>query len=274
MLFRSHLAEAIAEQRVSAKAKELEQRIEQSERARTVLPLAESAGAAAAISIVKELAPDLAIQIGAGGKIDPDSYSAAVEADPVKAPIVAGAIQAAHQITSEIVKIYTGAVKPDPDRNPQHASLLQFGAEMERRMKSVKPSEWSDPKGRAVEDFLPSREYWTLPPAQRRNHWTFDQDDMVALAQADIRNDARQAISAEENRVNAIIAKRNGGSAPAKKPAVSQPQQPARSADPAPSKPVSPSGRGEPNLAGVTGANATGKKSSEDAWLSEFIGKG
>ena len=101
-----------------------------------------------------------------------------------------------------------------------------------------------------------------------------DQDDMVALAQADIRNDARQAISAEENRVNAIIAKRNGGSAPAKKPAVSQPQQPARSADPAPSKPVSPSGRGEPNLAGVTGANATGKKSSEDAWLSEFIGKG
>jgi len=265
-----HLAEAIAEQRVEEKAHEIEQRIQQSERVRQTEPVAASVAAEAASGIVKELGGDLAIKVNPDGRIDHASYQAALEADPIKAPIIAGAAQAAAQLSAEVVKIYSGAVKPDPDANPQHRSLLQFGADMERKMATLKPAQWDDPKGRALEDFLPSRQYWSLPAAQRHNHWTFDQDDMVNLVQADIRNDARNSMESEEKRVNTIISKRSGGVPTATSKA--QPgNSPQRENQPtAPSKPTSPSGRGQPNLAGPTGGKPGGNKTVEDSWIAGF----
>lgn len=269
-----HLAEAIAERRIAEKTRELEQKIERTEQVRRTEPVAATTGKQTAENIVKELAGDLDIKLTSNGSIDPTSYQAALEADPIKAPIIAGAAEAAHRLAAEVVKIYNGAVTPDPEKNPQHRSLLEFGASMERRMAQLKPSEWSDPKGRALEDFVPSDTYWNrMTPAQRRNHWTFDQDDMVALIAADIRNDAKRAISAEEERVNTIIAKRSGGVASATKSSAQSGRETQQNTNTATIKPTSPSGRGEPNMAGVKGGRPDMVKNSEESWLKSFLGK-
>jgi len=265
-----HLAEAIAEQLMAEKAREIEQRIQQSERARQTEPVAASVAADAANGIVKELGGDLAIKINPNGQIDHASYQAALEADPLRAPIIADAAERAAKISSEVVRIYSGAVSLDPGKNPEHLAIVKFGSLMERKMAALKPDQWNDPKGRSLEDFLPSDKFWSLTPAQRRIHWTFDQEDMVNMVRGDIEKDTKNIISAEEGRVSTIIAKRNGG-VPTATPKAQPGNAPQRENQPAaPSKPTSPSGRGQPNLAGPTGGKPGGNKTVEDSWIAGF----
>jgi hypothetical protein len=106
-------------------------------------------------------------------KIKSMPYSQAVEEFPVEAPIVAGTMAAA----SELTKIWNDVIPVD-ENNRTHAWLLQFVATEEARMKAL-PREQQLKDGR---EFLSIAEFDRLKksdPARANGYYTFDQAMLV-----------------------------------------------------------------------------------------------
>lgn len=269
-----HLAEAIAEVRVRERVAQLESKVEASERRREVEPRAAGEAARVARSVVEAIDKDaFGSLVKPDGTIDAAAAQAAEEADPIRAPIVVHAAREAARMSGEMVKLYSGVVTPDPRNNDLHRQLLNFGQEVERRMLAAKPSQWRDPRGRAHAAFLPSDEYWSLPEAQRRKHWTFDAEDMAGFVAQEVQNDAKVMIDREEKRFQTAAQKRGlgvgaGGKKPAEKNGADE-HEPDESEE----KPSSPSGRGAPNMAGPKGGTVAAKESHQKSWLDSFLGK-
>lgn len=269
-----HLAEAIAEVRVRERMAQLEGRIEASERRREVEPKAAGEAARVARSVVEAIDKDVfGSLVKADGTIDRAAAEAAEESDPIRAPIVVHAAREAARMSGEMVKLYNGVVKADPDSNPLHSQLLNFGQEVERRMLSAKPSQWKDPRGRSHSAFLPSDEYWQLSDMERRKYWTFDADDMAGFIAQEIQNDAKTMIEREEKRFTSAAQKRGMGVAAGGKKPADENGENGHEGDDSEEKPASPSGRGAPNMAGPKGGSVKTKESAQKVWLEEFLGK-
>lgn len=269
-----HMAEAIAEQRISGERQRTEERIRESETRARVIPQAEREGSRAATNLAKTVGgKEFAGLVNADGTVNKEKFSEINAADPIRAPIVAQAATAAANLSSEVVKLYNGVVKHDPKNNPMHQHIAEFGSEMEQRMKQVDPKKWVDSRGRKQQDFVTSVEYQKLSREERRTHWTFDQQDMVELMTLDLQSEAQKIISAEESKIEAFAKRRGFQPVATKKEAVAT--TPSRIFEPtvAVEKPHSPSSSTEPKMAGVKGLPRSDGEKLQDAFFKNWIGR-
>ena len=271
-----HMAEAIAEHRLKDERKAFDAKLEAVATRAEVNPAAAREGARVASSVVSGILGKAGSGlVNSDGSINQERFEALQTEDPVRAPVLAHAAQAAQKLGTEVVKLFRGAVKPDTERNPLHRQIVEFGKGVEERMLQLSPDQWEgqDQRNRKHEDFVPSAKFHRMSKTEQAKHWTFDERDFVELMALDLQNDAKKVIDEEENRI-ITLAKRRGyevASAP-KTPAAA----PAKQQSPLithEEKPVSPSSALQPKMAGVKGAPPAESQTLLQAWGKAWLGK-
>lgn len=271
-----HMAEAIAEHRMSAERKSFDAKLEAVATRAEVNPAAAREGARVANSVVGGILGKAGNGLlNADGSINQERMESLQAEDPVRAPVLAHAAQAAQKLGTEVVKLFRGAVKPDVERNPLHRQIVEFGKGVEDRMMKLSSDQWEgqDQRNRKHEDFVPSAKFHRMSKAEQAKHWTFDERDFVELMSLDLQNDAKKVIDEEENRIITLAKRRGYEVASSPKVPVAAPAKEKSSLITHEQKPVSPSSSLQPKLAGVKGSPPTESQTLLQAWGNSWLGK-
>lgn len=271
-----HMAEAIAEHRMSAERKSFDAKLEAVATRAEVNPAAAREGTRVASTVVNGILGKAGNGLlNADGSINAERMEALQAEDPVRAPVLAHAAQAAQKLGTEVVKLFRGAVKSDVERNPLHRQIVEFGKGVEDRMLKLSPDQWEgqDQRNRKHEDFVPSAKFHRMSKAEQSKHWTFDERDFVELMSMDLQNDAKKVIEEEENRIITLAKRRGYEVASSPKTPVAAPSKEKSSLITHEQKPVSPSSALQPKMAGVKGATPAESQTLLQAWGKAWLGK-
>ena len=271
-----HMAEAIAEHRLSAERKAFDAKLEAVATRAEVNPAAAREGARVASSVVNGILGKAGNGLlNADGSINQERLEALQAEDPVRAPVLVHAAQAAQKLGTEVVKLFRGAVKPDVERNPLHRQIVEFGKGVEERMMKLSPEQWEgqDQRNRKHEDFVPSAKFHRMSKAEQAKHWTFDEHDFVELMTMDLQNDAKKVIEEEENRIITLAKRRGYEVTSSPKVPVAAPVKEKSPLITREEKPVSPSSALQPKMAGVKGAPPAESQTLLQAWGKAWLGK-
>lgn len=270
-----HLAKAIARQEIMAERGRNDAMIQAVETRARVLPLASQTGARQAAAVAFAIGgKEASALVDSDGRVNQDRMAEMMKTDEVRAQAIARAADAASVLSSEVVKLFNGAVEQDSENNPLHKTLAKFGAGIEESMASKTAAEWkaADGRGRPREDFLTSREFYALSPAKRNGHWTFDQRDMIDLLTLKLQKEATEMIESQQQSFEAEAKRRGYTSSTAAKPSeravVTKPQ----SNTPAESEHYSPSSSAPPRMAGSRDAASDEAKKREDVVWKQMWG--
>lgn len=271
-----HMAEAIAEHRLSAERKAFDAKLEAVATRAEVNPAAAREGARVASSVVSGILGKAGNGLlNADGSINQERLEALQAEDPVRAPVLAHAAQAAHMLTAEAIKLFRGAVEKDVENNPLHRKLVKFGTGVENRMLELTPEQWEgqDSRKRPHENFVPRATFLRMSREERAKHWTFDERDFVELIERDLKKDAEKVIEEEENRIIALAKRRGYEVASSPKAPVAAPAKEKSLLITREEKPVSPSSALQPKMAGVKGAPPAESQTLLQAWGKAWLGK-
>jgi len=271
-----HMAEAIAEHRLKDERKAFDAKLEAVATRAEVNPAAAREGARVASSVVSGILGKAGSGlVNSDGSINQERFEALQAEDPVRAPVLAHAAQAAQKLGTEVVKLFRGAVKPDTERNPLHRQIVEFGKGVEERMLQLSPEQWEgqDQRNRKHEDFVPSAKFHRMSKADQSKHWTFDENDFVELMSLDLQNDAKKVIDEEENRIITLAKRRGYEVASSPKVPVAAPAKQQSPLITHEAKPVSPSSALQPKMAGVKGAPPAESQTLLQAWGKAWLGK-
>lgn len=271
-----HMAEAIAEHRLSAERKSFDAKLEAVATRAEVNPAAAREGARVASRVINGILGKAGNGLlNADGSINAERMEALQAEDPVRAPVLAHAAQTAQALVTEAVKLFRGAAKKDVENNPLHSHIVKFGSGVEKRMMELSSDQWdgSDPRKRKHEDYVPSERFHRMSKADQSKHWTFDERDFVELMSMDLQNDAKKVIEEEENRIITLAKRRGYEVASSPKVPVEAPAKQQSPLITREEKPVSPSSALQPKMAGVKGAPPAESQTLLQAWGKAWLGK-
>lgn len=143
----------------------------------------------------KTLGEEFSDIIAPSGKVNNEKLTELQKADPEGTAIRLNAARALNTEVAEIHKVYNGLATFQPETNPVHRVIRDFGGEMESKMLSKPAEDRLDSSGRP---FVSAAQYNRLSQAQQQQCWTFSADDLIAMRTNRLSKLVKQSVSAAE----------------------------------------------------------------------------
>lgn len=231
------------------------------ERAAQLEPVAKGEAVESAKSLFAAVGGEYAKIRGENGAVNAEVLKKLNEDDPERTAMVLRAATHLEALTSENFRLFN-AVVPFDENNPTHKQLADYAVAQEAEMLEL-------PAQERVQDnkmFATSKEYYAMTKAEKAKHWTFEMKDLNTLLAADVAQNLKNQIAAEEARLSRIAEKRGWKKAEAtgdEEPAASEKKAAATAQEAEPEedfKPKAVTSVTDAAVAQLRGAKLTGGK--------------
>jgi hypothetical protein len=218
--------------------------LDEKERANAAIPQIITHQATTAKLLFDDLGTDFAKVLKPNGDIDIAEVTRLKEENPIYAKVFPIA-EHAERIAGEIYRIAKGLSKYNSTL-PIHREIADFVFGQEAALKAAPAENQKNSEGKT---FATAEEWSKMDDQQRKDHWTFSENELSAIFAAQSAAKAKKIIEAEENNFKTLAEKRGFKAAGSEKsPPAANGQQP-KPAEIIPPAPASPAGINAPRMA-------------------------